>query len=95
MQSSESSFETHKGRLSCSIGLRNQQMQKGNLSGFINTHSVAKYLKTRRGTPSDTLKYFGNSGTVPKQIKRSGPIDSSGFEGYVRIVQNYRGTLFY
>ena len=68
-----------------------KKCKRGDPLGFINIHSVAKYLKTRRRVPFETLKKFG-SRTVPKNQKGDPPI-SSGFVGYLKKVQNERGTL--
>ena len=58
-------------------------------------YSVAKYEKTRRGDPFETLKIFSKkSRTVPKKIQREDPSDTSGFVGYVKIVKNERGDPF-
>ena len=62
--------------------------------GFINIYSVAKYEKTRRGDPFETLKNFSKSRTVPKKIQRGDPLGTSGFVGYVKIVKNERGDPF-
>ena len=50
--------------------------------GFINIHSVAKYEKTRRGDPFETLNFFRKSRTVPKNIERGTLLVPSGFVGY-------------
>ena len=63
--------------------------------GFINIYSVAKYEKTRRGDPFETLNFFSKkSRTVPKKIQRGDPLGTSGFVGYVKIVKNERGDPF-
>ena len=63
--------------------------------GFINIYSVAKYEKTRRGDPFETLKIFSKkTRTVPKKIQRGDPLGTSGFVGYVKIVKNERGDPF-
>ena len=43
----------------------------GDPLGFINTYSVAKYQKTRKGDPFETfLKHFEKIRTMPKKIER-------------------------
>ena len=68
-------------------------MQKGDPSGFINIHSVAKYRKTRRGDPLGTLKNFRKKVAVPKKNKKTqrDPIGTSGFVGFLEKVKNERG----
>ena len=51
--------------------------------GFINIYSVAKYEKTRRGDPFETLKNFSKkSRTVPKKIQRGESLVSPGMVCY-------------
>ena len=67
---------------------------KGDPSGFINIHSVAKYQKTRRGDPLGTKKNFRKkSRTVPKKTQRGDPIVSSCFVSYDKNGLTERGTL--
>ena len=48
-----------------------KKCRRGNPLGFINIHSVAKYEKTRRGDPFETLRIFSKkSRTVPKKTQR-------------------------
>ena len=63
-----------------------EKCKRGDPLGFVNIHSVAKYQKTRRRDSFETLKKFR---TVPKKIERV----SSDFVGYVKKVENERGTL--
>ena len=68
--------------------------EKGDPLGFINTFSVAKYQKIRRGDSFEKMKNFEKKiRTVPKKIERGDPLESSGFVGYVKKVKNERGTL--
>ena len=68
---------------------------KGDLWGFINIYSVAKYQKTRKGDSFETLANFRKkSRTMPKKIERGDPLVSSGFLGYVKKVKNERGDPF-
>ena len=54
----------------------------GDPFGFINIHSVAKYQKTRRGDPLETLKNFRKkSRTVLKKIERGDSLAPSDFVG--------------
>ena len=70
-----------------------EKCKRGNPLGFINIYSVAKYQKTRKGDSFETLKNFGKkSRTMPK--KKSNPLVSSGFVGYVKKVKNERGDPF-
>ena len=68
-------------------------MLKGDPLGFINIHSVAKYEKTRRGDPFETLFFFEKSRTVPKKIQRGDPLDTSGFVGFLEKVK-WKGGPF-
>ena len=56
-----------------------EKCKRGDPSGFINKHSVAKYQKTQRGDPLGTLKNFRKSRTVPKKNPKGGPF------GHVRF----------
>ena len=64
---------------------------KGDPSGFINIHSVAKYQKTRRGDPLGTKKISKKSRTVPKKTQRGDPIVSSCFVCYDKNGLTERG----
>ena len=73
-----------------------EKCKKGEPLGFINIYSVAKYQKTRKGDSFETLKNFRKkSRTMPKKNRKGGPLVSSGFVGYVKIVKNERGTLLH
>ena len=64
-----------------------EKCKRGDPSGFINIHSVAKYQKPRRGDPLGTLKNFRKkSRTVPKKIQRGDPLGTSGFVGFLEKV---------
>ena len=65
---------------------------KGDLLGFINIYSVAKYLKNLKRGSFETLKYFRKK--VAQCQKKSNPLVSSGFVGYVKKVKNKRGDPF-
>ena len=60
--------------------------------GFSNIYSVAKYQKTRKGDSFETLKNFRKR--VAQCRKKSNPLVSSGFVGYVKKVKNERGDPF-
>ena len=66
---------------------------KGDPSGSINIHSVAKYQKTRRGPFGDIKKNPKKSRTESKKIQR-GPLGTSGFVGFLEKVNNERGDPF-
>ena len=61
--------------------------------GFINIHSIAKYEKTRRGDPFETLIFFREkSHSVENNRKGEGTLlVPSGFIGYLEKVKNERG----
>ena len=62
-------------------------MWKGDPSGFINIHSVAKYQKPRRGDPLGTLKNFRKKvAQCRKKIQRGDPLGTSGFVGFLEKV---------
>ena len=77
-----------------------EKCKRGAPLGFINIYSVAKYKKTGKGDSFETLKNFRKkvaqcrkkSKKMPK--KNRGPLVSSGFVGYVKIVKNERGDPF-
>ena len=64
--------------------------------GFVNIYSVAKYEKTRRGDPFETLKFFfrKKSHSAEKNPKGKNPSGTSGFVGYGKIVKNEKGDPF-
>ena len=47
---------------------------KGGPFGFINKQSVAKYKKTRRGDPFETLKNFGKKSHSAEKNPKGGPL---------------------
>ena len=65
-----------------------EKCERGDPLGFINIYSAAKYEKTRRGDPFETLIFFSKNRTVPKKIQRGDPLGTSGFVGYIKIVKN-------
>ena len=66
-------------------------MQKGDHLGFINIHFVAKYQKTRRGDPFETLRNFRKKSHSAEKSKGD-PLGPSGFVGFLEKVKNERGT---
>ena len=67
---------------------------QGSPLGFINIHSVAKYQKTRKTGPFETLKIFGKKSHSAEKNRKGDPLVSSGFLGYVKKVKKKeRGTL--
>ena len=63
--------------------------------GFINIYSVAKYRKTRKGDSFETLKNFRKKvAQCRKKNRKGGPLVSSGFVGYVKVVKNEREDPF-
>ena len=71
-----------------------EKCKRGDLLGFINIYSAAKYQKTRKGDSFEKLKNFRKkSRTMPKKIERD-PLVSSGFVGYVKIVKKMKGGPF-
>ena len=71
-----------------------EKCKRGDPLGFINIHSVAKYQKTRRGDPFETIKKFRKkSRTVQKKIQREDPFGTSGFVGFLEKVKNERGPF--
>ena len=71
-----------------------KKCKKGDLLGFINVYSVAKYQKTRKGDSFETLKNFRKKSHNAEQKSKGGPLVSSGFEGYVKKVKDERGEPF-
>ena len=71
-----------------------EKCKRGDPLGFINIYSVAKYQKTRKGDSFETLKNFRKKvAQCRKKIERGVPLVSSGFVGYVKIVENERGPF--
>ena len=67
--------------------------KKGDPSGFINIHSVAKYQKNSKGGPFGDKKIFRKkSRTVPKKNLRGDPIVSSCFVSYDKNGLTERGN---
>ena len=67
---------------------------KGDPSGFINIHSVAKYQKTRRGDLLGTLKNFRKKSHSAEKNPKGDLLGTSGFAGFLEKVKNERGTLW-
>ena len=72
-----------------------EKCKRGDHSGFINKHSVAKYQKTQRGDPLGTLKNFRKKvAQFRKKIQRGDPLGTSGFVCFLEKVKNERGRPF-
>ena len=71
-----------------------EKCKRGDPLGFINIYSVAKYQKTRKGDSFETLKNFRKKVAQCRKKSEGGPLVSSGFVGYVKIVKNERGDPF-
>ena len=69
-----------------------EKCKRGDPSGFINKHSVAKYQKTQRGDPLGTLKNFRKKvAQFRKKSKGGDPLGTSGFVCFLEKVKNERG----
>ena len=64
---------------------------KGDPSGFINIHSVAKYQKTRRGDPLGIKKNFEKKSHSAEKSQRGDPIVPSCFVSYDKNGLTERG----
>ena len=72
-----------------------EKCKRGDPSGFINKHSVAKYQKTQRGDPLGTLKNFRKKvAQCRKKIQRGDPLGTSGCVCFLEKVKTERGTLW-
>ena len=72
-----------------------KKCERGDPLGFINIYSVAKYEKTRRGDPFETLKILFEKNThSAEKTPKGDPLGTYGFVGYVKILKNERGELF-
>ena len=71
-----------------------EKCKRGNPSGLVNIHSVAKYQKTQGGPFGDIEKFSKKSRTVPKKIQKGDPLVSAGFVGFPEKVKNERWTLW-
>ena len=65
-----------------------EKCKRGNPSGFINIHSVAKYQNTRRGPKLET-KFSEKSHSAEKNPKRD-PLGTPGFVCFLERVKNER-----
>ena len=65
-----------------------EKCKRGDPSGFINIHSVAKYQKTRRGGPFGDIKNFFEKRSHSAEKKPKGdPLGTSGFVGFLEKVK--------
>ena len=65
-------------------------MKKGDPLGFINILSVAKYQKIRKGDSFETVKIFEKKFAQCRKKLKGGTLESSGFVGYVKKVNQSR-----
>ena len=66
---------------------------KGDPFGFINTHSVAEYQKTRREDPLGTFKSFQKKSHSAEKNPRD-TLGTSGFVDFLEKVKTQRRTLW-
>ena len=72
-----------------------KKCKRGDPLGFINIYSVAKYQKNSNGGLFWYVKKISKkSRTMPKKTSKGGPLVSSSFVGYVKMVKNEMGDPF-